>query len=63
VVLTSVLALTGWAMGTAITWADLLLVAAVVVIGAVVIDLIYVPIHRHVEGRREKARRAAAGLA
>ena len=63
VVLTSVLALTGWAMGTAITWADLLLVAAVVVVGAVVIDLVYVPVHRHVEEKREKARRAAAGLA
>ncbi len=63
VVLTSVLALTGWAMGTAISWTDLLLVAVVAVTGAVVIDLVYVPIHRHVEEKREQARRAAAGLA
>lgn len=62
VVLTSVLVLTGWAMGTAISWIDLLLVAAVVIAGAVVIDLIYVPIHRYVEEKRERARRTEAGL-
>ena len=57
VVLTAVLALTGWAVAAPIGWAQLLLTAAIVIVGAIAIDLIYVPIHRAIEKKREAATR------
>lgn len=57
VVLTALLVLTGWAMRTRISWSNALIVLGVVAVGAVLLNLVYVPIHGAVEKRRANAAR------